>query len=485
MRMIRFTMFVCAASAALAACGDEGGGKQNPEDARPAPDAPAPPTPDAPPVAATPTNVLFFLGDGMGVATITAARIYSVGEDGDLTMDTLPETGWVRTYSKNALVTDSAPSMSAYMTGVKMNNDVIAMSADTKAIPTGANNTVDNCAMNGPNGTPATTILEQAQAAHRATGVVTTTRVTHATPAATYAHTCHRDLENLIAAQAVDAKLDVLFGGGLKHFLPSTVTGGFRTDGRDLTAELAAKGYTVVKDQAGFAAIDPATTAKAVGLFTLSHMSYELDRDPAKEPSLAEMTTKAMDLLARNPNGYFLMVEGGRIDHALHETNARRALGDTIAFDDAIKAALAKARATDPDLAHTLIVVTADHDHTMTLNGYARRTGATSGGNAGILGLVKDVISGTPSLDAEGHPYAILGFGNGERRVAGPRADLDEATTSALGYHQEAAIQMPAGGETHGGTDVSIMAIGHKAELFHGFMTNTAVFALLHDAAGF
>jgi len=118
-------------------------------------------------------------------------------------------------------------------------------------------------------------------------------------------------------------------------------------------------------------------------------MSYDLDRDPAKEPSLAEMTTKAMDVLGKNAKGYFLMVEGGRIDHALHETTAKKALHDTVAFDNAIKAALAKAKITDPELKNTLIVVTADHDHTLVLNGYAKRTGKTSATNPGVLGVVK------------------------------------------------------------------------------------------------
>ena len=485
----------CAVVLALAACGDN---SKTPGDAAPQPDALHidAAVPDAPPSPVA-RNVIFFLGDGMGVATITAARIYAAGEDGDLTMDTLPESAWVRTYSHDALVTDSAPSMSAYMTGVKMNNEVIAMSPDTRAIPPGGGNTIDNCASSGANGTPVATLLEQAIAAHRATGVVTTTRITHATPASTYAHICHRDLENAIAAQvvpggagynaALGAGLDVMFGGGRRHFLPAA-SGGTRTDGRNLVAELQAAGYSYAADRAAFVALDPATTTRAVGLFTASHMSYELDRNITAEPSLAEMTLKAIEILRHKPEGFFLMVEGGRIDHALHETNAKRALVDTLAFDAALGAAIAKIRETDPTLEHTLIVVTADHDHTMTLNGYAKRTGATSAGNAGVLGIVKDPVSGQPSLDADGQPYSIIGFGNGERRIAGDRSTqtaLTDSVTAAAGFHQEAAVLMPAGGETHGGTDVSLMAIGDGSDKFHGFLTNTSVYDLLHAAAGF
>ena len=452
-----------------------------------------------PAATATAKNVIFFLGDGMGTNMITAARIYSVGEAGTLTMDTLPELAWVRTYSNDAQVTDSAPSMSAYMTGVKMNNEVLSMSPDTKAYDaankpffSGADST---CPAAG-NGAAVATILEISKAAGRSVGAVTTTRITHATPAATFAHLCHRDGENAIAAQTVPGGagynsalgdgVDVLFGGGKKHFIPTTIAGGARTDGRNLMTELTGKGYSVVTDKTGFDAI-PATATKAVGLFTSSHMSFELDRNPANEPSLSEMATKAVSILQKNPKGYFLMVEGGRIDHAEHNTNMARALADTLAFDNAIKDTLDLVKKTDPTLSNTLIIVTADHDHTLTLNGYAKRTGATSATNAGILGLVKNVVTGSAEKDAEGVPYTILGFGNGENRVAGARntaAALDDITTSGKEYHQEAAVRTAAGSETHGGTDVSAMAVGVGAENLHGFINNTEIFPLLRNTSG-
>lgn len=167
-----------------------------------------------------------------------------------------------------------------------------------------------------------------------------------------------------------------------------------------------------------------------------------------------------------------------------HESNAKRALGEAVAFDNAIAAALAKAKETDPTLEHTLIVVTADHDHTMTLNGYAQRTGPTTATSAGVLGVVKDVVSGNPSLDADGMPYSILALRQRRNRVAGARTSVDDATASALSYHQEAAVKMSAGGETHGGTDVALMAIGMGADRFHGFMTNTTVYTNLRAIAG-
>ena len=456
----------------------------------------APVTP--PPVAAAPKNVIFFLGDGMGMTTMTAARIYSVGEDGELTVDTLPETAFVKTYSNDAQVTDSAPSMSAYMTGVKMNNEVISMSPNTVAVDPVAdangNKLGNNCGAN--NGTAATTLLELAKAQGLAAGVVTTTRVTHATPAATYSHICHRDLENDIAAasvpggtgynSALGAGLDVLLGGGSQFFTP-VKDGGKRSDGRNLITEMKAKNAAFVSNVTELNAIDAGKTERLLGLFTSSHMSYDLDRDPAKEPSLAEMTTKAMDVLAKNSKGYFLMVEGGRIDHALHETTAKKALQDMVAFDNAIKAALAKARVSDPELKNTLVVVTADHDHTLVLNGYAKRTGKTTAANAGVLGVVKNYVTGTADKDLDGAPYSIIGFGNGENRTQGSRsamASLDDSVTGSNTYHQEAVVRMGAGSETHGGTDVFLAATGKGAETFTGTIDNTKVYSLVKAAAG-
>jgi len=410
-------------------------------------------------------NVIFFLGDGMGLNTLTAARIYGVGEEGDLTIDTLPETAFIKTFSHDAQVTDSAPSMAAYMTGVKSNNGVISMDGDATY--------ESDCSKSA--GKPVTTLLELAKADGRGTGVVTSTRVTHATPAATYAHICNRDLENDIAVQlvpggagyngALKEGLDVVLGGGSGFFLPKADKGK-REDGRNLISEMQAKGYQFASN---LSELNKAEAGKPLlGLFGSSHMKYELDR-PADEPSLAQMTLAAIKQLKDKEKGYFLMVEGGRIDHALHDTNAKRV------------------KKTDPELKNTLIVVTADHDHTLVLNGYAKRTGKTTTGNPGVLGLVKNYQTGEPSKDADGMPYTIIGFGNGYNRVDGPRssvAPLDDATVSANDYHQEVVVKVgDIGNETHGGTDVFLGAIGQGADSFHGSLDNTAVFGKVKAAA--
>ncbi len=444
----------------------------------------------------TAKNIIFFLGDGMGPSTVTASRIYKYGEDGSLNMDKLERTARIKTYSNDAQTTDSAPSMAAYMTGVKMNNEVISMSSETVAtVPTkdvNGNLGVNNCAATG-NGVAVATILELAKAKGKAVGSITTTELTHATPAATYAHICNRNAQFAIAAQAVPGGagyntalgdgVDVLMGGGRNHFTPYDATSNKagRVDGRNLLVELAAKGYTIAATKADMLAAP--NDKKLIGLYsTKSHLEYELDRtatpavgEAATQPSLAEMTTKAMSILSRNTNGYFLMVEGGRIDHALHATNAKRALTDTIAFDDAIKAAIDQAKLTDPTLANTLIIVTADHDHTLAFNGYGKR------GNP-ILDINRDYKTGQPSKDADGNTYTTLVFGNGPNRP-NLRTNLDSAAVLADNYLQETGVRLSS--ETHGGGDVKLLATGSNAKIFKGTIDNTKVFSLLKTAFGF
>jgi alkaline phosphatase len=189
------------------------------------------------------------------------------------------------------------------------------------------------------------------------------------------------------------------------------------------------------------------------------------------------MTAKSIDILSKNPNGYFLMVEGGRIDHALHGTNAMRALADTIAFDDAIKVALDKV-----DLTNTLIVVTADHDHTMAFNGYSHL-----GNN--ILGKTTNYRTKNLEKAADGKPYTTLVFGNGG--AAAQRKDVRDDLTIVdtafnKDYLQVVGVMLGGvGSETHGGGDVMLFAKGAGSANFKGTIDNTKVYTLLKKAFGF
>jgi alkaline phosphatase len=460
-------------------------------------------------------NVIFFLGDGMGPTVVTAARIYKYGEKGELEFQKqLDRTARIKTFSNDAQTTDSAPSMASYMTGVKANNEVISMTPDTIASGANApakdangNLTINNCPATG-NGSAVPTLLELAKAAGKSVGSITTTELTHATPAATYAHICNRNAQFHIAAQlapngtgyntaltkGTNLGVDVLMGGGLNHFTPyvAATNAKGRADGRDLTVEMALPangGYTVATTKAQMDAAVAAASTKFLGLYSAtSHLEYELDRaaqvaagtgNGVTQPSLAEMTVASIKMLTKNANGFFLMVEGGRIDHALHNTNAKRALEDTIAFDNAIAAAIAEIKKTDPTLANTLIVVTADHDHTMTYNGYGKI------GNP-ILDINRSYTNGQDSLDKNGINYTTLVFGNGPNRVNGAvRTTLTTATVTADNYLQEAGVRMGAGSETHGGGDVLLFATGAGAQNFKGTMDNTQVFTIVRNAFNF
>jgi len=439
-------------------------------------------------------NVILFVGDGMDGTTVTAGRIYDGqdrgvdGEANELSFETLPHVALAKTYNTDAQVADSSGTMSAMVTGIKTRIGALSVAPDA-----------EDCT------NPVATLGELAEAAGMATGVVSTARLTHATPAAVYAHSPNRNWENDrqlpdgagckdIARQLIEFPygdgIDLAMGGGRANFLPretadpeDAAATGARGDGRDLTEEWAGKSsaHAFVYDRKGFDAIDPASDPRVLALFERSHMEYELDResDAGGEPSLAEMTTKAIEILKRDRDGFFLMVEAARIDHAHHAGNAARALKDVQALSEAVAAATA---ATDD--ADTLIIVTADHGHTMTIQGYPAR------GNP-ILGLVRGVgeeggDAEAPTNAADGKAYTTLSYTNGPRspfyRADGPvvRPELTEEAATDPDFRQQSAI--PAGSETHGGQDVTIYAGGPQAYLFDGVVEQNYIFHVIERA---
>ncbi|WP_052134377.1 alkaline phosphatase [Sphingomonas sp. 37zxx] len=436
-------------------------------------------------------NVIVFIGDGMGVSTLTAARIHQgqlAGKDGEsfvTAMDTLPHAALVKTYSHDAQVADSAPTATAILAGVKTRNGSIGVGPEALT---------DDCASARGHDVPSIFALAQQQG--RATGVISTARITHATPAAAYAHTPQRDWEAAVPAAAkaagckdiasqlvedsVGSKLDVVLGGGRRYFLPATATDpeypevkGLREDGRDLIAEWQRhnRGARYVTDAAGFAALNPARDHKVLGLFQPDHMQYEADRkgDKAGEPSLADMTRTSIAMLSRNQRGFVLLVEAGRIDHAHHAGNARRALEDAVALDQAVAAALEATKGTD-----TLIVTTADHSHAFSFAGYPTR-------NNPILGVAAG-DDHQPFRARDGKGYTTLGYANGPGAVTGERADPIGTDTTALDYKQQALV--PLGGETHGGEDVAVRATGPMAHLFKGTIEQHGIYYVIADAMG-
>lgn len=474
-------------------------------------------------------NVILFVGDGMGISTLTAARILDGqqrGVDGEfnrLSFERFPNLALSVTASANQQTSDSAPTATAMVAGIKTNDGAISVDQTIARSEASAQVTAAKSVK---------TILERAEERGMSTGVVSTARITHATPAVNYAHIANRDWEannslppgatvKDIAAQLIDFPygdgLEVALGGGRTYFLPRPATGGNdpeyssipgrRTDGRDLTAEWkqshAKSAY--VWNKAQFDAVDPATTKRLLGLFEPSHMRYEHDRatDAAGEPSLADMTRKAIQMLRKNGKGFYLMVEAGRIDHAHHAGNAHRALTDTIQLSEAVE--VARQMTSDAD---TLIIVTADHSHTMTIAGYPSRGNPILGKADSGLGLIgiADV-----ARDSLGLPYTTLSYANGpggwtggfKRRqllatannsgsegytdapyIGGAlRPDLTDIDTAHPNYLQEATVPT-VGAETHAGEDVAIFAAGPRAFLFKGVLEQHAIYHVMADALG-
>lgn len=282
-----------------------------------------------------PTNIILLIPDGFGPASGTMARDYlrKYESTRTLAIDSI-QTGSVRTFSTSSRVTDSAAGATAFATGHKTYNGAIA---------------VDTLKQ------PVATLLEAAHRRGMATGLVATSRITHATPASFSAHIVERWRENEIAEQQIVSGADVLLGGGRRHFVPSTVDGSRREDDRNLINEAAAKGYQIVESRNDLMDV---RQGPVLGLFSMSHMDYEIDRDPAAQPSLAEMTKKTLELLSTDEDGYFVMVEGSRIDHAGHGNDAAAHLRDILAYNEAVATALAHAKRDG----NTLVVSVSDHE---------------------------------------------------------------------------------------------------------------------------
>ena len=423
-------------------------------------------------------NVIVFIADGMDVTTSTAARILSgqmaggLGEEAVLAFETLPHTALAKTYNTDQQVPDSAGTATAILSGHK-----------TKAGVINVDQTVERGDCEGADGHRLPTIAQLAAETGRAVGVVTTARLTHATPAALYASSPDRDWESDadlpadsactdIAAQLIERRdalgIEVAMGGGARAFAPD----GKREDGRDLTAEWAEDGVVVTDADALGAARE--AEGPVLGLFSDSHMDYEADR-AADQPSIARMTRFAIERLSRDEDGYVLLVEGGRVDHAHHAGNAARALIDVLAFDEAVATAL-----TMVDLNETLVIVTADHGHTLAFQGYPRR------GNP-VLGIVRSVgADGTrPETAADGRPYPTLAYANGPGanhllKAGGPRPDVTDDQAQNVDYRQVSAV--PSFSETHGGQDVAVYAAGPGAWVVGGVLEQNVLYYVIENA---
>ncbi|XP_071522573.1 alkaline phosphatase-like [Panulirus ornatus] len=434
------------------------------------------------PIVQKAKNVILFLGDGTSISTLTAARLlkgYRSGnfEEEVMTYERFPYSTLIKTYSADKMVTESAASATAYLTGVKGNQETLGVDANVQL--------TDCHAMNVPE-FHTTSVLHNFQVNNRSTGIVTVTRVTHASPAGNFAHTAFRDWESDddvndmggdselcddIAEQMVlgqtGSRIKVILGGGRKKFTPKGVRdpeggeGGRRDDGKNLIEmwlrqkqHLGNASYVWHRNQ--LLDLDTENTDYLLGLFDWSHMSYVVDQD-ASNPSLQEMTRVALQILQKDDNGFFLFVEGGNIDKAHHLNEARSALEEALEFERAI--ALADAM-TDPE--DTLILVTADHSQPFVINGYQDRR--------------SDIFGIADFSDVDGLPYTTLLYTNGPGYRGEQYGSRPDPTDEPLSDpHYVSASTVPLLESKHAGEDVVLYARGPFAHLFTGIHENTYI----------
>ncbi|XP_053698670.1 alkaline phosphatase, tissue-nonspecific isozyme-like [Sabethes cyaneus] len=412
-------------------------------------------------------NLIIFIADGMSITTQTATRVFMGGEQMQLSFEQFPYVGLAKTYCINYQVSDSGCTASAILTGVKNNYGTIAVSGHVPLM---------NCERSLVNENRLTSILKYAQEDGRATGIVTNTRLTHATPAVAYAVSGARyweddgetpsgcvDIAKQLIYGEIGTNLTVAMGGGTRHFYPAGMTDvhggpGRRQDGRVLPEEwlqeISKRGERgkYVYDRHQLLNTNVREVDRLLGLFAANHLSYRLE-NVDQQPRLEEMTAKALEMLQKNERGYVLVVEGGLIDPAHHANQARRALDETVEFHRAVQYA-----ARNTDERDTLIVVTADHSHTLTMGGYPVR------GN--------DILATGDFSRLDRMPFFTLTYANGPSffehfppdRSGRVNPLLMNWRSSDFGYPGA----VPYEDETHGGDDVAVFARGPYAHLFTG-----------------
>ncbi len=447
------------------------------------------------------TNVILLIGDGMGPEIVGLATEYSRVIDGrELWLERAISEGHLALANVrpvDALVADSAAAATALATGRKTANDMVSVD---------------------PRGKPLTTILELAEKSSKSTGLVTTTRLTHATPACFAAHVAHRDSENDIAVQMLAAGVDVMLGGGLRNWIPenaatseySTFTGtSKRQDSRNLVEEARQAGYSIVTGRDELAGAHGAN--KLLGLFAASYMPYALDRRPDDEtgiPSLPEMTEAALDILSRNKEGFFLMVEGGRIDHAAHANDVASMLVEMMEFDEAIGVAYAFAQ-RHPG---TMLLITADHatgasclsarysdDAGDTIYPTEENLKKIARQDASFEGILTPLMTG-PSLERlKALVLEHTGIGISDEDAAfimkmEPVSPFHviKPEYRALGGYATLALGRVLGPEfgtswgtaEHFAASVVVVGYGARADLVRGYIDNTEVFTIMKTAGG-
>jgi alkaline phosphatase len=429
-------------------------------------------------LAAPAKNIILMIGDGMGPAHVGVAWLYATRELGrSLVMTEVMnngQTAYMFNDTADSTVTESAAAAVQMSTGVK----VLAKSIGI-----------------GPDGRILKTILEMAKERGKATGLVTTSGITDATPAGFIAHVAKRSEEEKIAEQLIKSDVNILFGGRKVFFLPEAEEGK-RKDGRNLVTEARENGYLVVETGDGMKKADG---KKILGLYNQENMLYEIDRKDSDEPSLAEMTIKALDLLSKNENGFFLMVEAGRIDHAAHHHDIAAIISDLLAFDDAVKVAYDFQKSN----ADTLLVITADHETGgMMVLPYAQTGEEYEGINLKAISKIKaSYEKRNKELGKDPSPEKIkevmksyygIELKDEEVRTIKENA-LKKLDPRHFHYDWDGSIgfvlrlyhRIGWATDSHSATPLFLWGIGPGSEKIKGWKHNTELFTIMKDAYGF
>ncbi|MGC9384067.1 MAG: alkaline phosphatase [Kosmotogaceae bacterium] len=406
-------------------------------------------------VAGYTKNVIYLIGDGMGINQVL---LTSFIEGRDLYMMKAPYFGSAVTYSANSNVTDSAAAGTALAVGFKTNNGMIGMLPDGTIVP----NIAEIAAKNGVR-----------------TGIVATCRVTHATPASFYGHVENRGYENDLAEQLVNSPLDVVLGGGWRHFVP---TGGKRNDGKDLIALAKSKGFDYVTKKSELMNYEG---DRLLGLFASSHLDAVTERS-GEQPLLPEMTEKALEVLSKDDEPFFLMVEGSQIDWECHGNDVYGIWKETVEFDNAVKVALDFAEKHP----NTLVVITADHE--------TGGLGLSSGGYTMNLEKIRNDYTRTADWIFFNHGDSIESLKAAMKKYCNVEmteedVELFEKMSAASYYGGPNSIgtilseHVDIGWTTydHTAAPVPIFAFGPGAEKFAGFFDNTEIPRLIGLAAGY
>ncbi|KAM3958782.1 alkaline phosphatase [Aphomia sociella] len=440
----------------------------------------------------TAKNVIIFIGDGMGPNTVTATRIYKGGESHRLVYETFPHVGLLKTYSADKMVPDSACTATALLCGVKVNKDTVGVDASVK---------LKDCLRSLDPETRLKSLAAIALEAGKNAGFVTTMRVTHATPSPLYAHSADRtwECEAYQPPSAAKCKdharqlvedwpgrdLNVILGGGRLSLVSNVsveanITSNpwvcERQDGLNLIEEYKKNKenrglkYAYVSNLRELQSFNVSDTDYLLGIFADSHLDYEYNRNkgPAGTPSISDMVTAAINVLKKNENGFFLMVEGGNIDMAHHRGRAKVAIEEAAAMEEAVRIAIDMTDEKD-----TLLIVTSDHTHTLNINGYPDR-------GSNIFGVADtsphDGINYTTLAYSTGGPdslkYYIHTDDHNETTLR--RKDPSQEDTNSNYYTQNAGIILDE--NSHGGGDVIIYAKGPHAHLFHNIHEQNYVY---------